>query len=145
MRHVLLAVAGAVVAACATPSHPGDAGGPSETVQAETGRQFELAVGADAEVAGTPLRIRFLGVGDDSRCPVDVQCVWAGNAVVRLRLTGGRAASDLGLNTGLDPKSASYAGHTVFLSGLAPAPRSGTTIPQASYVATLEVRPSGGG
>ncbi len=145
MRQMLVALAGAVVAACATPSHPGDSGGPSGTVQAETGRRFELTVGADAEVAGTHLRLRFLGVADDSRCPLDVQCVWAGNAVVRLRLTGGEAASDVGLNTGLDPKSAPYAGYTVVLSGLAPAPRSGTTIPQASYVATLEVRPSGAG
>ena len=34
------------------------------------------------------LRIRPIGVVEDSRCPAQVTCVWAGRLVVRARMTG---------------------------------------------------------
>jgi len=34
------------------------------------------------------LRIRPISVIEDSRCPAQVQCVWAGRLVVRARMTG---------------------------------------------------------
>ena len=34
------------------------------------------------------LRIRPIEVVEDSRCPANVQCVWAGRLVVRARMTG---------------------------------------------------------
>lgn len=140
-RMGLIAIA-AIAAACAAPSHPEGPGGVITGVLVETGHEFEISAGQEAQVRGTSLTIRFVGVTEDSRCPSDVQCVWAGNAIARLAL-GATATPgmDAGLNTMLDPKSASYAGYRISLTGLRPVPRSGTTIPGASYVATLEVRP----
>ena len=42
-------------------------------------------------------KITFANVVNESRCPKDVQCVWAGTATVRLRLVPapGEPASDL--------------------------------------------------
>ncbi len=127
--------------ACASPSHPGDPGNVSQGVLVQSGREFDISVGQEVQVQGTGMTIRFNGVSDDSRCAIDVQCVWAGNAIVRLTLTApGTAGTDAALNTTLDPKSASFAGYSVRLTGLKPAPRSGTAIAASSYVATLEVR-----
>ena len=133
------------VLACASPSHPGDPGNVSQGVLVQPGRQFDIEVGQEVTVQGTGITVRFNGVSDDSRCAVDVQCVWAGNAVVRLTLAkAGTAGADASLNTTLDPKSMTFAGHSVILTGLKPQPRSGTSISSTSYIATLEVRPVSG-
>ncbi len=142
MRKALLIIGAAIAAGCATPSHPGDPGTVSGGVQAQTGRAFDLGVGQEAQIQGTSLTIRAIGVTDESRCPSDVQCVWAGNAIVRLLVTPqGGAGTEIRLNTGLDPKSLTVGGYRITLTGLKPYPRSGATIEQASYVATLEVGP----
>jgi hypothetical protein len=142
MRSFAVAVAGLLIfGACAAPSHPGDPGNVTPGVLVQTGREFDIAAGQTVEVQGTPMTIRFSGVAEDSRCPVDVQCVWAGNAIVRLAIsTSGGATTDATLNTTLDPKSTTTSGYTIRLAGLKPVPRSGTTIPASSYLATLEVR-----
>jgi hypothetical protein len=125
---------------CVAPSQPLPAGGVSPTIQVQTGSEFDVVVNQQAIVEGTPLRIRFNGVSDDSRCPSDVQCVWAGNAVVRLSLTStGNPDSNAALNITLDPKFADSAGYRVTLVGLKPYPRSGSPISAGDYVATLRV------
>ena len=133
--------AGLLYLGCAGPSHPGDPGNVTAGVQVQAGREFDISVGQEVQIQGTGLTVRFNGVSDDSRCPADVQCVWAGNAVVRLSLSSpGAGGIDLSLNTTLEPRSGSFGSHVVRLTGLKPAPRSGTSIPATSYVATLEAR-----
>ena len=44
------------------------------------------ALGEVATVEGA--RIRPIEVVEDSRCPVNVQCVWAGRLTLRARMTG---------------------------------------------------------
>ena len=75
------------------------------------GREFKLKVGRRVTVKGTKLRIRFVTVENDSRCPSDVTCVWAGNAAVRLQLGSGRASKTVTLNTS---KSPSFVGETEY-------------------------------
>ena len=113
-----------LVTACMTPSQPGTSGGVTPTINAAMGSEFEIAVGQEAKVQGTSTVIRFSGVIEDSRCPSDVQCVWAGDAVVRLSLSGA-GAIEASLHTTLDPKAVQYAGRTITLVGLKPVPQSG--------------------
>src|SRR6185312_15051394 len=56
------------------------------------GREFKLKAGRQVTVKGTKLRIRFVAVENDSRCPSDVTCVWAGNAAVQFQLGTGRSS-----------------------------------------------------
>lgn len=135
MRRFLLAGAMAIVmSGCTTPS------GITPVIHVQPGRQFELAVGQEAQIQGSAVSVRFSGVGEDSRCGTDVQCIWAGNAVVRLTLSSSATTpSESALNTGLEPRQTPYAGFTIRLVGLKPAPKAGRTIPQTDYVATLEV------
>ncbi|MEO3783814.1 hypothetical protein ABGB12_10810 [Actinocorallia sp. B10E7] len=45
------------------------------------GKPFTLAPGWTVRLRGGP-SLTFVAVESDSRCPVDVQCVWPGDAVV---------------------------------------------------------------
>ncbi|HEX2722464.1 MAG TPA: hypothetical protein VHM24_06065 [Gemmatimonadaceae bacterium] len=127
------------VVACATPSQPGTAGA-TPVIQVQTGREFDVAAGQEARVEGTPIVIRFQGVSNDSRCPADVQCVWAGNATVRFSVTRADGSSvESTLNTTLEPRVVTFDGFTLTLVALKPTPRAGKPVPAADYVATLQV------
>lgn len=139
MRRMIIAAV-LVATSCTTPAQPGTSGGVIPSEQVQPNRQFDLKSGQEAHIQGTPLSVRFLSVGEDSRCPSDVVCVWAGNAVVRLAITSTQASSiDAALNTTLDPKNVTYGAYTIRLVDLKPTPKSGTKIVDADYVATLEV------
>src|SRR5919206_5039217 len=55
------------------------------------GREFKIKVGRTVTLKGESLRLRFVRVADDSRCPTNVDCVWAGNAEVLIEASAGRA------------------------------------------------------
>lgn len=143
LRYGIAALAIASLAGCVAPSQPGPSGSVMQTIQVDAGREFEIAVGQEARVRGTPIILRFRGVTQDSRCPSDVQCVWAGNAVARITLGGsGTSSTDVALNTTLDPKFVVFSGYRITFVGLKPVPKSGATIPSAEYVATVVVSPA---
>ena len=106
------------------------------------GREFKLKVGRQVTVKGTKLRIRFVTVENDSRCPSDVTCVWAGNAAVRLQLGTGKGSKTVTLNTSKSPSfvgETEYHGYKVKLVELNPYPRSDRKIAPRDYTATLLV------
>jgi len=88
-----------------------------------------------------PLQIGFENVPTDSRCPTDVQCIWEGDATVRVWVQKApRTRERLALHTSArEPRSATYQGYGIELLRLAPLPVSGRTIEQEDYEATLEV------
>ncbi|HEX7243012.1 MAG TPA: hypothetical protein VF263_22175 [Longimicrobiaceae bacterium] len=101
---------------------------------------FELRVGETVAVSGEPLTVKLESVPSDSRCPTGVNCVWAGNAVVRVTLSSpGVAPQTFELNTTLDPKSATYGAYTIDFTALAPYPSSTNPIAQSKYRATFVV------
>lgn len=139
MRKLIIATL-FVAAGCTTPAQPGTTGGVIPSEQVQPNRQFDLKSGQEAHIQGTPVSVRFLSVAEDSRCPSDVVCVWAGNAVVRLAITSTQSSSiEAALNTTLDPKNVTFGGYTIRLIDLKPVPKSGTKIVDADYVATIEV------
>lgn len=106
------------------------------------GREFKLKAGRQVTVKGTKLRIRFVAVENDSRCPSDVKCVWAGNAAVQLQLGTGTGSKTVTLNTSKSPSFAGeteYRGYKVELVDLRPYPRSDRKIVRRDYTATLLV------
>jgi hypothetical protein len=106
------------------------------------GREFKLKVGQQVTVKGTKLRIRFVAVENDSRCPSDVTCVWAGNAAVQFQLGTGRGSKTVTLNTSKSPSFAGeteYGGYKLKLVDLSPYPRSDRKIARGDYTATLLV------
>ena len=98
-----------------------------------------LAPGERVFVEDANFRIEFFEVTADSRCALDVMCVWAGDATVHVGL------SDVGsdryeLHTG-DPTRTTVTrrGFVVHLVELQPYPASTRTIAPAEYRVTLRV------
>jgi len=58
-------------------------------VYADLGEEFSLSIGQSAIIKGQALRITFEDVIEDSRCPSDVTCIWAGRVSCIIKLVGG--------------------------------------------------------
>ena len=104
-------------------------------------RQFTLAAGEAVAVEGTGLRVQFVRVSGDSRCPADAICIQGGDAIVLVRVVEGRDARDYELHTG-DSRQATI-GHgevRISLVELQPYPFSSRPTQPSDYRATLEVR-----
>ena len=139
---LLLLVAPALLRGCPSNAkkQPEEGG---ERVRVRLGQEFKLRVGQQAAVEGEGLRVRFAAVVNDSRCPADVTCVWAGNAEVQIEAEAGGSREDLKLNThGGDgfPKEARHKQYSVGLVSLSPHPRTDRKTVAADYVATLVIR-----
>ena len=114
--------------------------GPSPSPKpAEMGKPFELKAGESAMVGG--LKVGFQGVSEDSRCPVNVQCVWEGDAAVEVTLEKPPAAkATRSLHTSArNPRETAYEGLKVRLKDLAPLPKEGANVDAKEYRATLVV------
>ncbi|HEV2879937.1 MAG TPA: hypothetical protein VGX24_01420 [Pyrinomonadaceae bacterium] len=104
------------------------------------GQTVKVRVGREANVAAHRLKIRFVAVREDSRCPEGVQCIWAGNARVQLKLSGaGNRAATVELNTTTEPREIAYANYTIKLTSLAPRPAQDRKPNARDYVATFVV------
>ncbi len=105
-------------------------------------REILLKYGDDIRLDGSVLRLSFGEVLEDSRCPVDVTCVWAGNAKVVIGIAAGMGPTHaLTLNTNLEPRFVVWSGIRVTLLELTPAPHSDTRIPQEDYAVRLSLEP----
>jgi hypothetical protein len=88
-------------------------------------------------VAG--IRVRFVGVFGDSRCPADAFCIQGGDAVVRIDVLGvSGASSTYDLHTG-DMQPIRHGELTIALENLSPYPFSSRQIAPGEYRATLRV------
>ncbi len=121
----------------ATACDEKSAAGPSVPLN----QAFTLAPGETAAVDGTSLRVQFLRVTGDSRCPGDALCIQGGDALVHIRAQNGGSASEYALHTGDASLSAvSHAGFRIELSELQPYPFSSLPpIQPGNYRATLTV------
>ena len=125
----LLTLALAVgVAACDSPTTP----------SVPIDQQFTMAPGDEVQVTDTSLRIRFEGVVNDSRCPIDAICVLGGDAEVRFIASNDGAPQMLTLHTG-SMAPVTFDGFTVTLVELTPYPFSSQPFPHADYRATLRI------
>lgn len=113
---------------------------PSPTVDVQLGQVFQISIGQTARLSSMGLFITFKEVLEDSRCPVDVVCVWAGNAKVTLEIRRtGKVAQTLALNSTLEPREVAYEGFRVRFEGLMPQPRSDHPIRREDYRLSLSV------
>ena len=87
------------------------------------------------------LKVRFVAVTEDSRCPRDVTCVWAGEVKVPLEIQeSSKAASLVEILEGGSTVAGAY---RVTLVRVEPAPANGMNIAPQDYRVTLRVNTSG--
>ena len=133
---VAILLAAAILGACS--SNREDPLGASPSVSVQVGQTFDLKPGQIAQLG--QLQIAFRAVSQDSRCPTDVTCVWAGDATIRIDAAFARMAwTPLELHTGVDPRSVRFREHTITVVELKPGTRSDQNIPAQNYVVTLRV------
>jgi len=103
-----------------------------------------VSQGRPATIAQEQLTLSLTDV-KDSRCPVGVQCIWAGHAAVTLAVgktgapsqpvvIGTEAPENLKL-----PYKATYGPYTLSLAQLEPQPTKDAGVPPQRYVATVQV------
>ena len=138
-RIVSLSISGAVLCGCWSALGANASGAPQVV---RLNREFKLKAGEQVTLKRTRMRIKFVTVENDSRCPKDVTCVWAGNAAVQFRLSIGRRNKMVTLNTSgssTGVREVEYQGYKVKLVDLSPYPLSKQKIAASDYVATLLV------
>jgi hypothetical protein len=102
-------------------------------------QQFTLAPGESASIENTSIRVAFVRVSGDSRCPADAVCIQGGDALVEVQVSNGNSA-DYDLHTGdLSRAAVTHAGFRIELVNLQPYPFSSRTIQPGEYRATLTV------
>lgn len=100
-----------------------------------------LRIGETAAPAGAPAGVTVDGVTDDSRCPSDATCVWAGDVSVAVTIHP-RRGDDMRVVLRLastDARSADAAGLHLRLDSVEPQPRTGYSIPAAEYRVRLSI------
>jgi hypothetical protein len=121
-------------------------GGPSTSITAAPNvvhstspAEVVLAIGDEARVDAL-LRVGFMSVPSDSRCPTSVVCVWAGDGAAEISygLGDGPSFPDT-LHTTLDPKSVDFGAYRLTLLALTPYPSTTRPIPARDYRARLRV------
>ena len=101
------------------------------------GAGITLGVGEAASLEGTSVSLRFLGVIEDSRCPTDTTCVWAGEVKVNFEiLERSKDSSTVELKIGESTKAGS---RVITLQQVEPQPRSNVRIAANGYRATLKI------
>ncbi len=92
-------------------------------VSAKTPETLTLCVSQSKTASKSKVTVKFLSVVEDSRCPVGTNCIWAGNAKVKLIVSKGKAAAQtIELNSGLDPQTLNVYGYEIKFVSLTPYP-----------------------
>lgn len=139
INRFVITVAALVVGACASNKAL-----PTEPVvysQSEAADSVRIRVGQTIVVEG--IKVRFNAVESDSRCPSDVVCVWAGDAVASFvaeqNCNCDSPAIELKLHTMLQPQSGSAYGFKVELINLQPYPKTSSPTKQDAYYAWIRL------
>ena len=119
-----------LIAGCASPTEPD---------RVPKNEPFDLRLGETARTTDD-LLIKFDTVRSDSRCPMDVMCVRAGEAVIAVTLS---TVGEIGVGRELDTtparSSTAFLNFTITLTQLQPYPRSDRQTRPEDYVATFIV------
>jgi hypothetical protein len=95
----------------------------AEVIVAQPGTAFSLPLGQTAALRGNATRLKFNQVREDSRCPANAMCVWAGDAKIELGISRDGGAVETKVMSITPPNNELVTGnlHIRFV-GLAPYP-----------------------
>lgn len=107
---------------------------------AQNGGRVRVQISKEKPVVKSKLRLRFLDVIEDSRCPEGTNCIWAGNAKIKIQINkhGGQPRI-FELNSNLEQQSVMVEGYEIKLVGLTPHPKAETELRKAAYTAVFEI------
>ena len=98
---------------------------------------------AEGNIGSDNLTLCVDSVLEDSRCPSDVVCVWAGRAVVKFSLIKNEQTYPFALSTLNMPnsykKDTIISGYKIELINLHPYPRFSSPAPNSKYIAEVRI------
>lgn len=100
---------------------------------------FELRSGQPVKIGGSDLGIELWDIAEDSRCPVDVVCVWEGRVLVDLDVTKTGENRRIRLSSQAGKESVEFGGYQIKLLEVEPSPVSTEKIEISEYVLRLIV------
>jgi hypothetical protein len=125
----------ALLAACGSPT--GDRG---VTTRVTAGAPVDVTLHIGDEVmVDSALRLSLLSVSNDSRCPVDVLCVWVGTAAIELGLAVGSGPTVPDTLWTTFHEATSFEGYDVTLQSLLPEAHTQHPIQPAEYEVHLSI------
>ena len=115
-----------------------------KTINAILNNSFQLKINQIAFIESENLKIKFLNVTEDSRCPSDVLCFWAGQATVALNiLQNGKNLGDFNLTIRAgqydDLAVKNFAKYSIKLTKIDPYPEHPQEIEISNYIVKLIV------
>jgi hypothetical protein len=103
-------------------------------------QKVSVQVGKSATESHSKIQVEFVEMVEDSRCPKDVDCVWAGNAKIKIKVTKGTKSQVIELNSGVPNKENKFSGYEFVLKTLTPEPASNIRINRNGYVAVISLK-----
>jgi len=113
--------------------------GSFQFAKAQTNQTVKVQINQQKTIAKSKLTIKFISLVEDSRCPTNANCVWAGNAKIQIKVSKGKESKTFELNTKLEPKIVMFAGYEIKLTDLNPKPATNIRISRNGYTATFSI------
>lgn len=126
MKYLFLLLSILLVISCKNNTEP----------EPESDKYYKIKFNKTIELKNTGIKIEFLDVLEDSRCPQDVICCWAGNANVLIKI----ADSTFSFNSIFSPQSFSYKNYNIVFAKLFPYPHSQKIINKKDYIVSLDIK-----
>lgn len=98
-----------------------------------------IKIGKVLAVPNENIKIKFIDVLEDSRCPTGARCVWAGNAKVKIEVEQNNETKTIELNSTVSPTEMSHAGYKIGFLDLSPYPDLSKQTNKAEYVVNLDI------
>jgi hypothetical protein len=103
------------------------------------GESFELSHGERNDCTCGALAATFTNVVEDSRCPSDVNCVWAGRVIVELEVELSGAPQTVTLSSENNENQVTVGGYLITMGEVTPYPVSTATIQMHQYKVNLTI------
>lgn len=109
------------------------------TATAQTTESVTVRVTKQKRAPRSKVTIKLISVIEDSRCPIGTNCIWAGNATIKVKLSFNGKTETVELNTTTGRRGGQIDYWAVNLESLTPAPKSGTTLDPRKYAAKFTI------
>lgn len=110
------------------------------STNAQEKQKISVRVGKQTKASRSKLTVKFVELVEDSRCAEGTNCVWAGNATIKVSIKqGGEPEEIFEMNTNLGAKGATFGGYAIYLTSLTPTPKANVRINRNAYTATFSI------
>lgn len=110
------------------------------TANAQNDSAIKVKVGKQKKFSRSKINVKFVSLVEDSRCPEGTNCVWAGNAKIKVVLSSPDGGSEtVEMNTNLGAKGATLGAYAVNLISLTPTPKANVRLNRNAYTATFTI------